>query len=128
MASMANYKDGALNYSVVELEKSDSEYGMESPKSAKTVIAQFKEIFIHVVAITSTLAILVADYLEVYWLDLGAVSSSNKIRLPSIPFLSQSAQLKYSQFAAKVLEIVVMTSSSTLIFYLYWGLLRKASY
>ncbi|CAO2648647.1 Nn.00g079140.m01.CDS01 [Neocucurbitaria sp. VM-36] len=96
------------------VERSDA-LAYEPPKAAINAYLSKKELVVHLFGIVMTGVVVGVNAFSVYWVDLGNEGK-----------LSTSASLKYLQFVAKIHEIVMMASiSSVLLFILHRRLLKK---
>lgn len=87
----------------------------EEPKPAINKKPSRKECFVHFIGILMTSIVILLHAKEVYWVDLGDDGK-----------LSINASLKYLQLAAKLHEVVMMASiSSVLLFFLHKRLLKR---
>ncbi|KAH7391714.1 hypothetical protein BKA66DRAFT_547692 [Pyrenochaeta sp. MPI-SDFR-AT-0127] len=90
-------------------------YSSEKPKPAINTTLSWKEMAVHLLGLAMTAIVIVIHALNVYWVDLGDDGK-----------LSINASLKYLQFAAKLHEVVMMASlSSVILFFLHKRLLKR---
>ena len=88
----------------------------EAPKVVKRARPRYYELAVHILAILATTAIILVNVINQYWTDLGARTWGDELQGR---IMSQAAQLKYIQFAAKLHEMFMLASISFILLYFF---------
>lgn len=95
------------------IEKSAYTRGKDSSNATIKETPTYLEILIHLFAVAATLTVILINIVELFWLDLESSTSTTRARRRF--HVSQNAQLKYLQLAAKFHETSMMGSLSVII-------------